>query len=54
MMKRQKSTLLAGLMLRMAWLEYRKVKAGDHDGVVTGLCAAGAASLGVAGAVAIG
>ena len=51
MMKRQKSTLLVGLMLASLGCSSITVKAGNHDGFVAGMCAAGAALLGVAGAV---
>jgi hypothetical protein len=53
MMKRQKSTLLAGLMIASLMCSNATAKAGNSDGFVTGLCAAGAALLGVAGAVAL-
>ena len=51
MMKRQTSTLLAGLIVASLGCSSAKVRA-DNDGLVAGLCVGAAALLGVAGAVA--
>jgi hypothetical protein len=53
MMKKQKSTLLAGLMIASLVCSNATAKAGNSDGFVAGMCAVGAAVLGVAGAVAL-
>lgn len=53
MMKRQKSVLLAGLILASLGCGNIPARAGNHDSLVAGMCAAGAALLGVAGAVAL-
>ncbi len=53
MMKRQKSTLLAGLMIASLMCSNATVKAGNSDGFVTGMCAVGAAVAGIVGAVAL-
>ncbi len=52
MMKRQKSTLLAVLMLVSLGCSNATAKA-DNDSFVAGMCAAGAALLGIAGTVAL-
>ncbi len=53
MMKRQKSTLLAGLIVASLGCSNATAKAGNADGFVAGMCAVGAAVFGIAGAVAL-
>jgi hypothetical protein len=52
MMKRQRSMLLVGLMFASLGCS-TTAQAGSNDGFVVGMCAVGAAVLGVAGAVAL-
>lgn len=53
MMKRQRSTALAGLMIASLVCNNAQVKAGNDNGFVAGMCAVGAAVFGIAGAVAL-
>lgn len=53
MMKRQKSIAMAGLLAASLCCSSNESYAGNNDGFVAGMCAAGAALFGVAGAVAL-